>query len=45
MRDIVTQTLENYINFPEEEQQHFYRRGVTWERCQAIAHLPIFFRK
>ncbi|WP_256369497.1 hypothetical protein [Dolichospermum sp. UHCC 0352] len=44
MRDIVTQTLENYINFPEEEQ-HFYRRGVTWERFQAIAHLPRFFRK
>jgi len=42
--NIMTQTLENSLNLVKEEQ-HFYRRGVTWERFQAIAHLPIFFRK
>lgn len=43
----MTQTLENSLNLVKEEQHfyHFYRRGVTWERFQAIAHLPIFFRK
>ena len=31
----MTQTLENSLNLVEEEQ-HFYRRGVTWEKFQAI---------
>ena len=31
----MTQTLENPLNLVEEEQ-HFYRRGVTWEKFQAI---------
>ena len=31
----MTQTLENSLNLGEEEQR-FYRRGVTWEKFQAI---------
>ena len=31
----MTQTLENALNLGEEEQR-FYRRGVTWEKFQAI---------
>lgn len=26
----MTQTLENAVNFPEE--QHFFKRGLSWER-------------
>lgn len=37
------QALEGYLGLPEEEQR-FYRRGVSWERFQAIQnsfeHLP-----
>ncbi|MBD2384708.1 Uma2 family endonuclease [Cylindrospermum sp. FACHB-282] len=39
----MTQALESSIGLPEEEQR-FYRRGVSWERFQAIQnsfeHLP-----
>ncbi|MCE2718772.1 MAG: Uma2 family endonuclease [Dolichospermum sp.] len=31
----MTQTLENSLNLVEEEQ-HFYRPGITWESFQAI---------
>ena len=31
----MTQTLENSLNLVEEEQ-HFYRPGVSWEKFQAI---------
>ncbi len=31
----MTQALENSIGLPEEEQR-FYRRGVSWERFKAI---------
>jgi Uma2 family endonuclease len=35
MRDIMTQTLENSLNLVEEEQ-HFYRHGITWKKFQTI---------
>ncbi|MBN3899254.1 MAG: Uma2 family endonuclease [Nostoc sp. NOS(2021)] len=30
----MTQTLENAVNFPEE--QHFFKRGLSWEKFKAI---------
>lgn len=30
----MTQTLENAVNFPEE--QHFFKRGLSWEQFKAI---------